>query len=105
MSQIKIVLTIDIPEGATVATPEVDYADLPQEPPMVAAAMEVFPDAVVTPLPRPASLQAPACPLHGPMTRFPAGVSKKPGAKPYNASWRCATKDCPTKPIWDRDAA
>lgn len=106
MKQIKITILIDVPEG--VSTPDVDYADVPQEPPeLVAIASKVFaeeakydPDQIV----RPVSQGAPGCPQHGAMTRFPAGTNK--AGKPYTASWRCAVAQCPTKPIWDpRQAA
>ena len=100
MSQVKITLTIDIPDGVV---PSVDYADVPAEPEYIAAALTALPqydaDVRVTPV----AQGAPGCPTHGAMTRFPAGVNK--AGKPYNASWRCTAKDCPTKPVWDRDAA
>ena len=103
MPQIKITLTIDVPEGVV---PSVDYVDVPPEPEYVAlptpfadAARGYDKDEIVRPL----TTGAPGCPQHGAMTRFPAGVNK--AGKPYNASWRCSVKDCATKPIWDRDAA
>lgn len=99
MSQIKITLTIDIPEGARVSTPDVDY--LPAEPAelMAAPPPPYDPDVIV----RPVSQAAPGCPQHGAMSRFPPGVNRN--GKPYNASWRCPAKDCATKPLWDKDAA
>lgn len=99
MSQVKITLTIDIPDGVV---PSVDYADdAPPEPPhlMAPPPPQYDSDVIVHPVATP----APGCPQHGAMTRFPAGTNK--AGKPYNASWRCPVKDCPTKPIWDRDAA
>lgn len=97
MAQIKITLLIDIPENALVSTPDVDYTS---EPEYVSAPMPLYdPEEMV----RPAAQSAPACNQHGAMTRFPAGTNK--AGKPYNASWRCPVKDCPTKPIWDKDAA
>lgn len=98
MSQIKITLILDIPEGTRVSTPDVDYAQ--GEPlPSYTEAPQYDADVIV----RPAASPAPGCPQHGAMTRFPAGTNK--AGKPYNASWRCGVKDCPTKPTWDRDAA
>jgi hypothetical protein len=108
MSRVTITLTIDLPEGIV---PNVEYSTdtVPPEPPYLMAplpievdaaaiAAQAFPDAKVTYSGNPAR-----CPIHGNMTRFPAGTNK--AGKPYSASWRCVTKDCPTKPIWDRDAA
>lgn len=104
MSRITITLHIDIPENARVATPDVDYASEPTEPEYVAPLPpQALYDAaeMVKPV-----AGAPTCPKgHGAMTRYPAGVSKKPPYKPYNASWRCDMKDCDTRPIWDKDVA
>ncbi len=100
MSRITITLHIDVPDGMV---PDVDYQDAPADIPPHALpawpAPAYDPDEMVRPVANP----APGCPQHGAMSRFPAGVNK--AGKAYNASWRCAVKDCQTKPIWDRDAA
>jgi hypothetical protein len=96
MSQVKITLIIDIPDGLV---PDVQYADVGPEPEYVNAPLPQYDADVIV---RPVAVPAPACPQHGAMTRFPAGTNK--AGKPYNASWRCSTRDCPTKAIWDRDA-
>lgn len=98
MSQIRITFTIDIPDGARVSTPDVDY--VPVEPAGLLVPLDQYDADVIV---RPVAVSAPGCPVHGAMTRFPAGVSNKPGHKPYNASWRCAISGCETAPIWDRD--
>lgn len=103
MSQIKVTLLIDIPDNARVHTPDVDYLDeIPPEPPeLMAVPPQVYDRDAIVPA---ASQGAPACPKgHGAMTRYPAGVNK--AGKPYNASWRCDTAGCDTKPIWDKNAA
>ena len=97
----EIVIRIQIPDG--VATPDIDYGDdLPPEPPhlMAPPPPAYDPDAVV----RPVASPAPGCPIHGAMTRHPAGISKKTN-KPFNARWSCDVTGCDTKPIWDKDAA
>ncbi len=105
MSRITITLHIDIPDGATVATPDVDYRDsapqfeppLPDAPPpdLFAEAGRIFPEATVS------AAATPVCAVHrDTMKRWPAGVSKKTG-KAFNASWRCNVQDCTVKPIWD----
>lgn len=100
MPQIKLTIILDVPEGIV---PDVQYSgddEVPPEPPHLMAPLPTYdPDVRVAHV----SQAAPGCPQHGAMTRFPAGVNK--AGKPYNASWRCPVKDCPTKPIWDRDAA
>jgi hypothetical protein len=104
MPQIKITLLLDIPEGTRIATPDVDYED---GQPYIVEPQQLPPWPAPTydrdEIARPVAVSAPGCPQHGAMTRFPAGTNK--AGKAYNASWRCAVKDCPTKPIWDRDAA
>lgn len=111
MSRITLTIHLDVPDGVEVhsvgavgigVTDEPEYvnAPLPNSPPpdLFAEAQRVFAQDAA---PHPAA--APVCPTHGAMKRFPAGVSKTTN-KPYNASWRCV-KDCPTKPVWDKDAA
>lgn len=109
MKQIRITLLIDIPEG--IGTPDVDYSDTPPAD-LMALAAEVFnapqePAHIAetfAPFGGGKPPAAPRCSTHGSeMVRYPAGVNK--AGKPYNASWRCAVKDCPTKPLWDREAA
>ncbi len=113
MNRVTITLTIDLPDGVI---PDVGYGapdelvemvgttSVPARTPTLdtdarVAAAPVFPPMVALATPR-----APLCTTHGTaMVRWPAGVNK--AGKPYNASWRCAVKDCPTKPLWDRDAA
>lgn len=114
MNRVTITIHVDLPDNLV---PSVDYgaseagiqearrmeweAEVPKEPPYL---MDTGydPDQIV----RPTAAPAPACPVHGKaMERWPAGVSKKPPYKAYNASWRCPVKGCETKPIWDRDAA
>jgi hypothetical protein len=97
MSQVKITLTIDLPDGVV---PTVDYED--GQPYIVDAPLPPWPAPTYDrdEIARPVAVSAPGCPQHGAMTRFPAGISKR-NNKPYDASWRCAIEGCPTKPIWD----
>ncbi len=114
MSRVTITFHIDIPDGIV---PDVDYSEAPEElVEMVGSTVvrsqpaTVDSDARVAagPFPPMVAMQPPSAPLcstHGTaMVRYPAGVNAKTN-KPYNASWRCAVRDCPTKPLWDRDAA
>lgn len=97
--EIVIQLRIIIPDSAKVPMPEVDYQDEPEH------VAPLPPQALYDPaeMVQPVQASTPACNAHGPMKRYPAGTNKV--GKPYNASWRCAVKDCATKPIWDKDAA
>jgi hypothetical protein len=96
MNRVTITLTIDLPDGVV---PNVEYST--PRPAIVVQEEPPFPDM---PMALPTSASTPRCAQHGEtMKRFPAGTNK--AGKPYNASWRCSVSDCPTKPIWDRDAA
>ena len=106
MNRVTITLTIDLPDGVV---PDVAYGSVPEpadlfqafgsaepETPRLAVAEQIRPQVP--------GQSAPLCSTHGvAMARWPAGTNKQ--GKPYNASWRCPVKDCPTKPLWDRDAA
>ena len=98
-NRVTITLHIDLPDGVI---PSVDYSDVP-EPEYVQAPIPEIPPYDADVIVRQPVTAAPACPQHGAMTRFPAGTNK--AGKHYNASWRCNVRDCPTKAIWDRDAA
>jgi hypothetical protein len=100
MSQIKLTIILDIPDGVV---PDVQYSDVPPEPPYLMAplpieadaaaiAAQAFPDAKVT-------LEVPRCPQHGPMTFH---QTKKDGT-PF-PRYSCDTRMpngafCPTKMV------
>ena len=99
MSQIRVSFIIEIPDGARVSTPDVEYA----EPEYLAAASAAFPDAYdpdarVAPV---SIVSAPAdtlCPVHHVAFKtVPAGTSKRTG-KPYEAFLACPATGCNEKP-------
>ena len=105
MSRITITLHIDIPDGARVETPDVEYVDghprnaqqpltVPQEPPGLMEVPPYDPDEIA----RPAAQALAACPVHHkPWKTVPAGVSKKNG-RPYDAFLACPERGCDQKP-------
>lgn len=101
MSQIKITLLIDIPEGARVSTPDVDYNEIP----VVAQTLAVLGEPPLPPEPTdfPTRQEAfapkqdiPICPVHQkPLTFRPAGTIKTgpKAGQPRGAFWSCGEKD------------
>lgn len=82
-----IVITISIPDGATVKTGQ-HAAASKDEKPFVKRPDPEYPD------------WDPACPTHDlEWTLQPGGVSKRTG-KPYNAFWKCPERGCDAKPEW-----
>ena len=94
----KIILTIEVPEGASVQfSPEETVASgNPAEvvpiPGTTAApaAAQFVPQQVIAPRVGP----APVCPTHNASHLVPAGVSKKPGGRAYSAFYGCTVQDC-----------
>jgi hypothetical protein len=94
----KIILTIEVPEGASVHfTPEEaatgNPADVVPIPGTVATPQPVaqfVPQQVIPPRTGP----APVCPTHNASHLVPAGVSKKPGGRAYSAFYGCTVQDC-----------
>lgn len=110
MNEITITITVRLPDGVV---PDVQYgtgaggqyANAGTEPPHLLEAPFYDRDEAVHAQSTLPAAAAPHCQFHGEMHRYPAGVSKKPGGGPYNASWRCSANGCTTAPLWDRDGA
>lgn len=97
----KIILTIEVPEGASVHfTPEEAASGNPAEvvpiPGTVAApvANYVSPQFVPQQVIAPRTGPAPVCPTHNSSHLVPAGVSKKPGGRAYSSFYGCTVQDC-----------
>ena len=84
----EIVIRIQIPDDMN---PDVDYADMPEEPPFL---MDVPPPVAEAPRPVTFASTTPMCPDgHGPMKYVPPGVSKRTN-KPYDGFYGCNDRAC-----------
>ena len=80
MSQVKLTIIIDVPDGVQVQVGEGD----PSVPaPIPGTTPQFVPQRVIAP-----QQATPFCPTHG--------TSKRTG-KPYEAFWSCTDRDCPWK--------
>ena len=88
MSQVKLTIIIDVPDGVQVQVGEGD----PSVPaPIPGTTPQFVPQRVIAPQQAP-----PLCPTHGTSKFVPAGTSKRTG-KPYEAFWSCTERECPWK--------
>jgi hypothetical protein len=93
----KVIITIDLPDGTDVRFGDSDVPPGPEIPEaaMVVPATPAFvPQQVIPPRVNP------TCPQHHTSKFVPAGTSKRTG-KPYAAFWGCTERDCK----WVQDAA
>lgn len=100
----EIVIRIQINDNGDISTPNVDYAETPQEPEWAAPLPLPAPTAPAAPQ---NAATVPSCPQHGPMTFHPA--KDKPDGKHISARYSCDVKInnefCPTRPKWIDSAA
>jgi hypothetical protein len=94
---VKLIITIEVPEGAHIATEDaatkyVSTHGPDLEPGELESLAEVAPGATTNtaaPVPQP----HPICPTHRDSHLVPAGTSSKTGAK-YKPFWGCTDRDC-----------